>query len=361
MGARVTYPSVDAMLEPAELADLLGRPVDSVALAPMTTLGWSSTEADFRQVFVDGDPTPAAVLKIVQWSRDWHAIATEDTRGREVAIWECGVLDRLPPAMGHAVRGAARFDDGAALLMDDLSLHFLPGGVPATPERARGVLGAMAAMHARFWEDPPNGDLGTAVCPLERLLTRLSATTLTSLGGVLPDNELVATFPEGWDLLAGVVDPGVARDLRALADDPTPFTSALDGYPTTLLHGDLRIANVAWDGTRAIAVDWQPTVAPPAYDLAYFMFDVHRGGSPLHPEETIATYHEMLAAELGPAGSWSWWDDQLDICLAAVVAMMASPLALGEGEHDPRRDPPWDSIHWWVARAARGLRLIDAT
>lgn len=31
MGARVTYLSVEAMLEPTELAGLLGRPVDSVA------------------------------------------------------------------------------------------------------------------------------------------------------------------------------------------------------------------------------------------------------------------------------------------------------------------------------------------
>lgn len=356
MDARVTYPSLDAMLEPTELAGLLGRPVDTVALAPMTTLGYSTTEADFRQVFVDGESTPAAVLKIVQWSRDWHAIATDDTQGREVAIWECGVLDRLPPAMGHAVRGAARFDDGAALLMDDLTRHLLPADVPFTPQRARGVLRAMAAMHATFWEDPPTDDLGASICPLERLLTRISAAMLTSLGGVLPDNQLVAHLPEGWDRLTSVVDPGVARDLQALADDPAPVVTALDGYPTTLLHGDLRGQNVAWDGSRAIAIDWQPTVAPPAYDLAYFVF----AAVPLHPDEAMATYREMLATELGSAGSWSWWDDQLDICVAAVVAMMASPLALGEGEYDPRRDPPWDSIHWWVARAARGLRLIDA-
>lgn len=359
MGARVTYPSVDAMLEPTELGALLGRPVDSVALAPMTTLGWSSTESDFREVLVDGEATPAAVLKLVRWSRDWHAIATEDTLGREVTIWECGVLDRLPPAMGHAVRGAARFADGAALLMDDLTRHLLPDEVPATPDRARGVLHAMAAMHASFWEDPPTGDLGAAICPLERLLTRLSATTLTSLGGVLPDNELVATFPEGWDRLASVVDPGVARDLQALADDPTPVVTALDHYPTTLLHGDLRSANVAWDGTRAIAIDWQPTVAPPAYDLAYFVISLSecRG---LHPHEAMASYREMLATELSPAACWSWWDDQLDISIAAVVTMLAGIRALAEDDHDPRRDPPWDSIHWWVARAARGLRLIDA-
>jgi hypothetical protein len=150
----------------------------------------------------------------------------------------------------------------------------------------------------------------------------------------------VASFPDGWARLPELVDPGIARELRALADDPTPVVRALDGYPKTLLHGDLRIANVAWDGSRAIAVDWQPIVAPPAFELAYFVWSLWVG-SPLHPDEAMAHYRDVLAEELGPGVSWSWWDDQLDICIAAVVTMMASPNALFRAEdHDPRRHPP---------------------
>lgn len=357
MSGRMTYPSVDAMLEPSVLGGLLGRSVRSVTVAPMTTMGWSSTEARFEAVLIDGDATPAAVLKRIRWSTDWHAIATDDTRGREVAVWEAGVLDRLPPAMGHAVLAAARFEDGAALLMDDLGDHFLPDGSDVPHDRVTGVLRGMAVMHAAFWRDPPLGDLGTATCKLERLLTRISATSLAALGRVLPHNELIASFPEGWARLPTLVDPGVARDLQALADDPTPIVTALSGYPTTLLHGDLRLANVAWDGRRAIAVDWQPTVAPPGYELVYFVRTLD-AGSPFHPDEAMATYRDMLAEELAPGVSWSWWDDQIDICVTAVVAMMACAFALGEDGHDPYRQPPWANLRWWVDRAGRGLRLI---
>lgn len=361
MSGRVTHPSVEAMLEPSVLGGLLGRPVGSVALRPMKTAGWSSTESVFEAVVVDGETTPAAVLKRIRWSRDWHAIATEDSRGRELAIWESGVLDRLPPGMGHAVRGAARFEDGAALLMDDLTRHLVPQDTDVRADEAMGVLAAMAAMHATFWQDPPIDELGAATCRLERLITRISETSLRQLGRVLPDNEMVATFPDGWARLPSLIDPGVARDLQALADDPAPIVAVLEGYPTTLLHGDLRVANVAWDGTRAIAFDWQPTVAPPAFDLAYFVWSLWVG-SPLHPDEAMARYRDMLAAALGPGVSWSWWDDQLDVCIAAVVTMMASPDALSRADdHDPRRHPPWTSHLWWVERATRGLRLIDAT
>jgi hypothetical protein len=326
----------------------------------MTTAGWSSTEAVFEAVIVDGGSPPAAVIKRIRWSSDWHAIATEDTSGREVAIWESGVLERLPPEMGHAVRAVARFEDGAALLMDDLTPHLVPEEVDPTRDYALGVLRSLAAMHAAFWEDPPISDLGTAACPLEKLLGRISATSLEALGHLLPDIELVATFPEGWDRLSCLVDAGVARDLRALADDPSPLVSALAPFPRTLLHGDPRIANVAWDGERAIAVDWQPTVAPPGYDLAYFVQSLWVG-SPLHPDEAMALYRDMLAERLGPDVSWSWWEDQLDICITAVIAMMASPLALHLPDaHDPRLHPPHTSHEWWFERAKRGLRLIDA-
>lgn len=357
MSRRYTYPSVDAMLEPSVLRGLLGRSVRSVDVAPMRTTGWSSTEAVFEAVLVDGETTPAAVIKRIRWSTDWHALATDDTHGRELAIWEAGVLDRLPAAMGHAVRAAARFEDGAALLMDDLGGHFLPDDIDVTPDHVWGVLRAMAAMHARFWQDPPIADLGPATCRLERLMARISASRLRALRGVLPDNQLVATFPGGWARLPNLVDPGVARQLQALADDPTPAVTALGGYPATLLHGDLRVANVAWDGTRVRAVDWQPTVAPPGFDLVYFVHSI-RGVSPVHPDEAMATYRGLLAEQLGPGQSWSWWDDHLDVCTAAVLAMMACAHALAEQHHDPRRHPVWNRLAWWVGRAQRGLRLI---
>lgn len=63
MRGREVFSSVNAMVEPSVLAGLLGRPVESVVLEPMVTKGWSSTEAVFEAVVVDGEPGPAAVRK----------------------------------------------------------------------------------------------------------------------------------------------------------------------------------------------------------------------------------------------------------------------------------------------------------
>lgn len=360
MTDHVTYPSVEAMLEPAVLADLLGRPVGSVTVTPMETAGWSSTEAVFEAVHVDGGTAPAAVLKRIRWSANWMAIASQDTVGRELAIWETGVLDRLPPEMGHAVLAVARFQGGAALLMDDLSHHLIPDGAAVTIEQELGILDSMAAMHATFFEDPPVAELGPALYRVDRLLTALGPTNLRALSRILPDSELISMLSDAWDRLPDLVDAGVARDLRALADDPTPIVAALDSYPKTLLHGDLRDANVALDGTRTVAFDWQPIVAPPGLELAWFVQTLGVA-SPLHPDEAMARYREMLADRLGPDVYWAWWDDHLDICIAAMKVVTASlDVVLRDQEYDPRIHPHWTSHEWWVERSMRGLRLIDA-
>lgn len=66
----------------------------------------------FERVSVDGAEATQLVVKIIDRSRDWVAITTGDTIDREVAVWESGMLDRLPNQGGHAVISAARHPGG---------------------------------------------------------------------------------------------------------------------------------------------------------------------------------------------------------------------------------------------------------
>ena len=65
-------------------------------------------------------------------------------------------------------------------------------------------------------------------------------------------NPVGARFLAGWDAFDRHA-PGPARALVAgLAADPEPLVAALGGLPPTMLHGDLKLSNVASlvDGTR---------------------------------------------------------------------------------------------------------------
>ena len=82
--------------------------------------------------------------------------------------------------------------------------------------------------------------------------------------------------------------------------------------------------------------------------------------SPIHPDRAMTLYRGLLQDAMDePASSWSWWDDQLDICIAAEFVMMGCVHAHFEQYHDPQRDPPWASIQWYAERARRGLQLVD--
>lgn len=352
---RQVHPSVEEMLHPAALAQALSRPVRSVARRLVAVKGWGSTDPVFEGVSLDGESTASLIVKHMYQSTDWEAISIGVATDRQVAIWESGVLDRLPDAIGHAVVSAARFDGGCALLMRNLDEHFLADDTDVSTECATDVLRGLAAMHATFWQDPPTADLGGGMCDLGRWLSMVSPAMLAELAQVLPGMEVVVGISGAWQQLPNLVDSGAVRDLRALADDPARAVAALSAYPTTLLHGDVRMANVAWDGTRATLVDWKPIAGPPGIDLIYFVSMLDEF-SPFHPDEAAVLYRQMLEDTVGDVGSW--WDEHLDVCFAAVLAAIAGPKAWGLERYDPQRHPEWVAMRWWADRAQRGMRII---
>ena len=358
------FASVEAMLDPVALSGVLGRSVATVDLAPLVPKGHSSTDARFEGVEIDGESTPSLVLKTVYRDMDWVAVTTGDSVDREVAIWESGVLDGLPDGTGHAVVAGARFPGGAALLMHNLEDQFQAGirdSDVITPEWNSGLLRSLASMHATFWGPSVIDRLGGTLCSLQTLLAMLGPTVLPALTRAVPTEATlnwVGWIENRWTTLPELIGTGPAADLLSIATDPSRACRALAVYPRTLLQGDVRPANVAWDGRRATLIDWaKPSAGPPAIDLVYYLFFLEHDAL-MPPDEAAAEYLGQLKTSLGPTESWAWWNDQLDVCFAAVFAMLA-PIAVGyQTESLPAEHPPSAEIGWWVERAERGLRMI---
>ncbi|WP_281882685.1 phosphotransferase [Agromyces rhizosphaerae] len=310
-------------------------------------------------MLIDGEAAPSLFLKTVDRARDWVSIATGDSVDREVAVWETGLLDMLPSGVDHAIVAAARTQRSSSLLMHDRSAEFLAEDEPITAEWVAGVLRALAAMHAAYWEHPVLGRSAGVLCDLEQVLGHLGPARLPALRQAVPGHFIIDLIDEGWSDLAGPVGSGLARDLRSLVVDPSPVVHALAGAPRTLVHADVRPANVAFDGRRTTFVDWaRPTVAPPGIDLAYLLL-MSQPSAVMSPDEAIADYRAMLAASLGSDGSMSWWDDHIDLCMTAVFAMMAAVLVDYETDRGSDEDPAHARIAWWAERAEPGLRLLD--
>src|SRR5580704_3964327 len=95
-----------------DLADLLGEATQRAPWEPEDT----KSGARFERVTIAGQPF---VLKYQDPSDDWLLRATGDPGRRYVALWQTGLLDRLPDVIDHAVV-AADWDGtvGRVLLRD---------------------------------------------------------------------------------------------------------------------------------------------------------------------------------------------------------------------------------------------------
>ena len=123
-------------------------------------------------------------------------------------------------------------------------------------------------------------------------------------------------FLAGWEAFDRIA-PRSARDLvERLSADSTSLVAALEGLPSTGLHGDLKLANVGLlpDG-RVALIDWQLMCrAPVAVELGWLLVS-NSGELAEGPEAVLERYLAAVRARLSaarPSGSEPLIDPILD-------------------------------------------------
>jgi hypothetical protein len=243
---------------------------------------------------------------------DWIVRATHDVALREGVV-AGGQLHLVEPLVAPYY-GVASEGEGIAVLMPDLSSELIAWERPdhdpvvsvGTLDR---VLHAVARLHAMPWSAyrATTPDWSWPWCPLRErllLLTRPSAEGYRAEGLAVGER-----FLSGWDAFDRAA-PSVARSLiTSLAADPDPLLAALGRLPSTGLHGDLKLANVALleDG-RVALIDWQMMAfAPVAVELGWMAVS-NSASLPIDPEAFLARYREgaMAAAQDSMRLGASW-------------------------------------------------------
>jgi hypothetical protein len=266
-----------------------------------------------------------------------------DAVGREAALLAeptlTGVWEVLKcPYRAFAVRGG-----DAGLLMDDLSDHLLPDkDEPIAVADEDTLLGALAALHARYWEsDVPR--LPWLAAPVVRFAL---------LGPTAGAEEARRPSPagffddvrRGWEVALSRLPPPVkdlvSRPARVLAADCA-------GLPATLLHGDAKVANFALlpDG-RVAAFDWELLgVGPATLDLGWYLA-VNAGRLARPKEHVIARYRDLLESRLPRPLSNLLWERMVSagILGGALMLLWAKAISLEE-PGSSRAEEEWN---WWV-------------
>jgi hypothetical protein len=303
----------------------------------------SKSGARFEWVVINGE---RYVLKHQDVADDWLMRATGDDLGRRyVALWEHGILDRVPDVIDHATVGCAYDGRAGAILLRDVSEGLMPmGDVPFATDQHRRFLDRMAALHAAFWGW--RDDIG--LTPLASRYLAFSpavAEAEAALGSTVVVPPLMAS---GWSRLPTVA-PDVAGVVIPLFDDPSALIAALEAVPHTFVHGDWKAGNLGEhpDG-RTIVLDWGefPGEASPLADLAWYLA-LNASRLPESKDDTIDTYRASLEAHgVDTAG---WWDDALALELLATMVQFGWEKALGgEGPE----------LEWWERRALEGAQRL---
>ena len=359
------YPSVETMTQPETLSALVQQPITTTRLAPFQTAGWSSTESHFVAVETDLETDSAAhpryVLKRMTRERDWVMQATDDKHGRATAIWQQGLLDRLPEEIDSAVIGCAVDGTDYAILMHDVTDTLLLDGAPLSAADNAFILDVMAALHGTFWEDAALQNPDMHLCSPQHLLTHTAPEKIQRLAAT-GSTPVLAILLEGWRALPTLVDADVAELLRALAHDPRPLCTALARYPQTLTHGDWRPANLGITRgahPRLVLLDWaRPTPTVPAVDLAYYLV-TSSGELPVSREAAIDLYKRRLADRLGARFDASWWQPQLELSLLSAFLMLGCFKAWGVARADEQhRARQRAELEWWSERVRAGARWL---
>jgi Phosphotransferase enzyme family len=306
---------------------------------PLTHAGQSGTGLE-RIVMADGR---RLVVKRLS-GEDWVSRITHDDGRREVGLWEQGVLARMPLEIDPAVLDAGR--DGAAgwLLMRDVSGDLLQSDRRLSREESARILAAVAALHRRF-----AGESISGLCSLEdRITLAAPATVAAQAGGV---DYLPKMLVVGWEVFADAVPADVAATVFDAMEEPGPLAALLRGCVATLVHNDLRGANLGLVPGRTVVLDWGLAGSgPPELDFAWYLF-VNGWRIDATREQLIDDFtraegdlHDPRALELS-------WIAQL--CWHA--PLVAHELVEASNE---KRERARAELAWWVKRVRAAVERL---
>ena len=236
-------------------------------------LGVYERESMFFETLASSTPVRLPALIYGDFDRD---------RGSENQREILASMDKLPLWLARLATHAGKFvvarkQRRYVLLIEYLDM--LPGDQLAGlgAERASLVLSSFAAVHRHYWQ-MPTLDEHFWLLPLNIDARLRHSMYLQHVEAFR--KEVAVDFGDSLDWLR---NHGETLSRRFTED-----------APNTLLHCDLRLDNVVFDGDSCAFIDWQLVrKGPAAYDVAYFL------SSALHSDvrdvsSILQTYHQAL-------------------------------------------------------------------
>ncbi len=284
------------------------------------------------------------ILKRVSPEWDWLSRATGDT-GRLPSMWESGLLGRVPDVVDHATVAVERDGVGWNVFMRDVSEALLPAGARLDEASVRRVLETIAKVHDTFW-----GGSFPDLCGLADRYLLLSPQTAERERA--HDNPIAHHIERGWQVFADSTPREVADPVFAILERPGLLAEQLDRCEKTLIHGDLRIANLGFAGDSVVLIDWgeRTGAAPPAVEIAWFLaFDAS------HLQMSREDFLDMFRA----ISADRFEEKALKLALIGALVQKGCSIArpIVDGNEERHRTAARADLNWWITAARSALEV----
>lgn len=313
----------------------------AVERRPLVAAGKSGARLE-RVLLADGQ---TLVVKHVAPQFDWIMRATGDT-GRVSRLWWCGALATVPALIDHAIVAVEAVGEGKfTVVMRDVSGALFPDGHLLSRRDSTRIVAAAAAMHAAFrGRVAPEG-----VAPLAELYRFLSPHVCARFAG---DAEVPRLALRGWERFAKLVPADVVAAVTRVHERPEALAARLSRHVCTLVHGDLKLANLGFVDDRVVVLDWGSLTSwgPAAVDFAWFL--AINGAC-------IDASHDELVADLRRIVGREHDEEALRLALLGALAQLGWDKALGatDAADEAVRRREREGLLWWSARAKEGMEV----
>jgi hypothetical protein len=333
---------IDSLLNPEQLHSVIGTN-GSFSVQPLKTLGYSGST--FYAIVASQPSTKLAsyLVKRTILNEDWFSQRIKDETGREGAVLVSTEFSKLYDIFEMPYLAVALVDGAVGLLMDDLSEWLVPDErEPILYETETLIIDHLARMHAVFWQNPSLDDLEWLLKPSDYLYIMGPLDLENNTQHAQSARGVDQMITEGWKAAKKLLPSKLSQ---VLWKAPSLLWEHWSSLPTTLLHGDTKLANFAIKPNGHLALfDWAFVGSGPCtFDIGWYVA-VNASRLCRSKEELFEVYKSKLEKHLGWSIDPQMWQSLVDAGILCGALMLLWTKALAVENNRDRSDIEWE---WW--------------
>jgi hypothetical protein len=338
------------LTNPKVIESIIGV-VSNINKTLLSGIGYSDSTLDRIDVELTSGSKQSFILKYTKLNSDWLSQRTKDTVGREAAILDEDSLLKIWESV-HCPYIAFAMEKGQiAVLMNDLSAYLLPDvKEPINRKTEATILNTLASLHADFWESIEIKKLDWLKTP-QRYLEALGPGEHLTDSFAPPPKKVLESMNQGWEIAFEILP----EEIKSMFLQPAKkILERWKDLPTTFLHGDTKLSNMAlMPNGKIAAFDWAfAGQGPCSIDLGWYIA-INSTRLSRSKEDVIALYRTFLESHLDSPIEEETWIKMVDLAIFTGAKMLLWNKALGYQAGTERGNSEWN---WWIQK----LKIVVA-